>query len=141
MAPTGRHGWQAHQETTKEWWKSAFDRFHLFASQLVAQECRVGDEQAARDRFEVLDGLRLLPITSDAEQLADYLIQRHAVPRYEPEDALQIALAAIHRIQYLVTWNCRHIANAATRGAIERVCRDAGYEPPVICTPEELLEV
>jgi predicted nucleic acid-binding protein len=129
-----------HQQTTREWWESAFDRFDLFASQLVAQECAVGDEQAAKDRAGMLAKVRLLPTTSEAEQLAEYLMRRHAVPETEPEDALHIALAATHRIQYLVTWNCRHIANAATRLAIERVCRDAGYEPPVICTPEELSE-
>ncbi len=130
-----------HQETTRDWWESAFDRFELFASQLVAQECGIGDKKAARDRLEVLDKLRLLPITPEAEQLAAYLIQRHAVPETEPEDALHIALGAVYRVQYLVTWNCRHIANAATRLVIERVCREAGYEPPVICTPEELLEI
>lgn len=129
-----------HQQTTRDWWESALDRFDLFASQLVAQECSTGNEHAARDRMAALVKLKLLPVTSEAEQLAEYLVRRHAVPETEPEDALHIALAAAHRIQYLVTWNCRHIANAATRLVIERACRDAGYEPPVICTPEELLE-
>jgi predicted nucleic acid-binding protein len=68
------------------------------------------------------------------------LVAGHAVPESHPEDALHIALAAAHGIEYLVTWNCRHIANAAVRLIVERVCRDAGYEPPVICTPVELLE-
>lgn len=84
--------------------------------------------------------ITLLPTTVEAEQLAGVLIARHAVPESHPEDALHIALAAAHGIEYLVTWNCRHIANAAVRLTIERLCRDAGYEPPVICTPEELLE-
>ena len=61
-----------------------------------------------------------------------------AVPRKATEDALHLALAAVHGIQFLLTWNVKHIANAAMRQAIERVCRESGFEPPVICTPEEL---
>ena len=90
--------------------------------------------------MNALVNVTLLATTAQAEQLAQDLVRRHAVPETHPEDALHIALAAVHGIQYLLTWNCRHIANAAVRLVIERVCRDAGYEPPVICTPEELLE-
>jgi predicted nucleic acid-binding protein len=129
-----------HQDTTREWWHTAADLFDLVASQLVVQECSVGDQEAAQERLEALARMTLLPTTTEAEQLADALIAGHAVPESHPEDALHIALAATHGIEYLVTWNCRHIANAAVRLTIERVCRDAGYEPPVICTPEELLE-
>jgi len=90
--------------------------------------------------LEALAGLALLPTTAEAEQLAEELLRGRAVPESYPDDALHIALSAVNGVQYLVTWNCRHIANAATRSAIERICRDAGYEPPVICTPEELME-
>ncbi len=128
------------QHTTREWWKTAFDRFELFTSRLVLQECADGGQQAAQNRIEALAGLRLLPTTSEAELLAQDFIAGHAVPETEPEDALHIALAAAHGVQFLVTWNCRHIANAVVRPAIERICRSAGYEPPVICTPEELSE-
>jgi predicted nucleic acid-binding protein len=129
-----------HQYATREWWTTAFDRFDLFASQLVFQEASGGDPQAARGRVEALRRVKLLPTTSEAEILAQGLLLGHAVPETEPEDALHIALAATHGAQFLVTWNFRHIANAAVRPAIERVCRDAGYEPPIICTPEELSE-
>ena len=74
------------------------------------------------------------------DQFADALIAGHAVPHSYPEDALHIALAVVNGIQYLVTWNFRHLVNAAVRSTIERICRDAGYEPPIICTPEELLD-
>lgn len=129
-----------HQNTTREWWKTAADRFDLVASELVVQECSTGDEAAAQERLDALAEITLLSTTAEAEELADALIAGHAVPESHPEDALHIALAAAHGIQYLVTWNFRHIANAAVRLTIERICRDAGYEPPVICTPEELLE-
>jgi hypothetical protein len=73
-------------------------------------------------------------------RVAGELVLNYAVPESEPEDALHITLAAVHGVAYLVTWNLRHIANASVRVLIESVCRDAGFEPPVICTPEELME-
>lgn len=130
----------AHQEATRQWWETAPDRFEIVASRLVVQECSSGDEQAARERLQVLGQITLLPTTVQAERLAEALLAGNAVPKSHPEDALHIALAAAHGIEYLVTWNLRHIANAAVRVRIEHVCREAGYQPPVICTPEELLE-
>ena len=93
-----------------------------------------------KDRLDSIAGLPVLPVTPDAEALAEALIRGHAVPASQPNDAVHIALAAVHRVQYLVSWNFRHIVNAALRPAIERVCRDGGYDAPIICTPEELLE-
>ena len=129
-----------HQNTTRDWWQTAAHRFNLVASELVVRECSAGDEAAAEERLEALAEITLLRMTSDTEQLANALIAGHAIPESHPEDALHIALAVVNGIQYLVTWNFRHIANAAVRSTIERICRDAGYEPPVICTPEELLD-
>ena len=129
-----------HQNTTREWWRTAADRFHLVASQLVVQECAAGDQHASQDRMEELTNLPLVATTPEAEHLAESLIAGNAVPESQPEDALHIALAAAHGIEYLVTWNFRHIANAAVRLSIERICRSVGYEPPLICTPEELME-
>ena len=108
---------------------------------MVVQECAAGDEEAARQRMETVKRMQVLTTTPQAEALAADLIRGHAVPETEPEDALHIALSATHGIQFLVTWNCRHIANPANRTAIERICRLAGFEAPVICSPEELLEV
>lgn len=129
-----------HQKTTNDWWTNAAPQFSLFASQLVSQECSAGDPLAAQDRLKALVGIPLLSTTKEAEQLAAELIAKRAIPAIYPEDALHIALAAVHGIEYLLTWNFKHIANATTRASIERVCRDAGYEPPIICTPEELLQ-
>jgi predicted nucleic acid-binding protein len=129
-----------HQHTTREWWATAADRFQLVASQLVVQECTAGDADASKERRDALQDLQLLQTTPEAEALANALLADHAVPTSHPEDALHIALATVNGVEYLVTWNFRHIANAAVRSDIERVCRGAGYEPPVICTPEELLE-
>jgi DNA-binding transcriptional LysR family regulator len=130
-----------HQYTTRVWWSTAAQRFELFVSQLVVRECSDGDADAVRERLRSIRGISLIPITPAAEVLAGALIRGHAVPEDYPNDALHIALAACHRVQYLVSWNFRHIVNASIRPAIERACRDAGYDPPIICTPEELLEL
>ena len=90
--------------------------------------------------MELVAKMAVLDTTSEAEALAANLVRGHAVPKTEPEDSLHIALAAVHGIQFLTTWNCRHIANAAKRAGIEQICRLAGFDPPAICTPEELLE-
>jgi len=127
-----------HQQITREWFARQGNYFELFVSQLVVREAEGGDPVAARDRVAFLASWKRLALTEVATSLAQKLVDVGAVPKKAAEDALHISLAAIHGVDYLLTWNCKHIANAATRQAIERVCRDCGYEPPVICTPEEL---
>ena len=80
----------------------------------------------------------LLDLTQDATRLAADLIRSGGMPENAKIDALHIAVAAVHGMDYLVSWNCRHIANATMRGRIEAICRNGGFEPPVICTPLEL---
>ena len=111
------------------------------ASELVVYEAGTGDPDAATERLDVLDPLTLLETTEDALVLSRQLIDSGAVPREAPEDALHIAIAVTNGIEYLLTWNYRHIANATMRAQIEDLCRRAGYEPPIICTPEELMEI
>ena len=89
-------------------------------------------------RLNALVGLPLLPISVEAIELAELMLKQHALPAKAADDALHIAIAALHGIHYVLTWNCRHIANAHMRKSIERTCRTAGYEPPALCTPEEL---
>src|SRR5207244_691819 len=94
---------------------------------------------AAAQRLEMLRDLPLLEQTEDATSLAQVLLEQVPLPDRAAVDALHIAVAVVHGMDYLLTWNCTHIANAALRDRIETVCRERGYEPPVICTPEELL--
>lgn len=129
-----------HQQVTHDWWKSSQDRFEVLASELVVQEASIGDQDAAHDRLVVLNSLTLLEITETARDLARELVIAAAIPAKAAEDALHLAIAATNGVEYLATWNCRHLANATMRERIETVCREAGYQPPVICTPEELLE-
>ena|SRR5712691_941861 len=130
-----------HQQTTHEWWQTCRGRFDLVASQLVVQEVGAGDPQAAQERLNVLATLTLLEVTEEAMALAQELLATRAVPEKAAEDALHIAIAVTNGVEYLLTWNCKHLANATIRAKSEEVCRSAGYEPVIICTPEELLEV
>ena len=129
-----------YQQTTREWWRDAADRFELVASELVINEASAGDADAARDRLAALESVTLLDATEEAAELAQQLIESGAIPGKAAEDAGHIAIAVTNGIDYLVTWNCRHIANATMRSQIERICRIAGYEPTIICTPDELME-
>lgn len=131
---------RARQEITREWWRGAPDRFDLVASALVVTEAGEGDPVAARTRLEALESVTLLDATPDAENLANTLVGAGAVPRQAADDAAHIAIAVTNGVDFLVTWNFRHIANFAMRALIEQVCRRAGYEPPAICTPNELME-
>ena len=106
----------------------------------MIDEVSAGDPQAARERLDILADLPLLDTSDEVIDLADQLISRIPIPPRAAADALHIAIAAVHEIDFLLTWNCRHIANAEHRGTIESICREFGYAPPVICTPEELMK-
>lgn len=128
------------QQTTRDWWQRARDRFELVASELVVIEAVSGDDEAVRARREILASIRLLDATQEAAELARRLVDSGAVPRKASDDAAHIAIAVTNGAEYLITWNCRHIANATMRARIERICRQAGFEPTIICTPEQLME-
>lgn len=127
----------AHQQLTRRWWRRR-SSYRLFVSQVVRDEAAVGDQSARLRRLRALRGIPTLAITGEATQLAGELVRRGALPRKATVDAFHIGIAAAHQIEYLLTWNCKHIANATMRGTIEAICRSAGLTPPVICTPEEL---
>lgn len=127
-----------YQQLTRDWWARRHE-YELFASSLVHSECGAGDPEAAASRLAALTGIELLAQTAAVDALAGELLRGVPLPPQATSDALHIAIAAAHGMDYLVTWNCAHIANAALRPRIEAVCRRFGYEPPVICTPQELL--
>jgi predicted nucleic acid-binding protein len=123
-----------HQQTTREWWQEQRQGFQLVASQLVIQEASAGDRVAAQERLEVLKGIELLELREDALKLAQVLTEIGPLPKKAAEDALHIAIAVTNGVEYLLTWNYKHIANAVMRSSVERMCRAAGYEPTIICT-------
>ncbi|WP_437953677.1 type II toxin-antitoxin system VapC family toxin [Sorangium sp. So ce296] len=127
----------ARQQVTIGWWARR-DEFELFLSDPVLTEARRGDPAAAARRLGAAAGIAVLAGTEEAETLAAILIKRAAMPPKAIVDAAHVAIAAVHGLDFLLTWNCTHIANATMRPRIESVCRDSGFRPPVICTPDEL---
>lgn len=129
-----------HQQITREWWGTRREGYELCISQLVLGEAAGGDAQAAQERLAVLKSMTILETTTAALEVAKELIRAGALPAKAADDALHIAVAATHGIPFLLTWNCRHLANAAMRPLIEAVCFAKSLKAPIICTPEELLE-
>jgi predicted nucleic acid-binding protein len=126
---------------TRRWWKESRIHFEIFTSEAVLLEASRGDPTAAAERLEAIELLPLIPITDGARALADFLVKRNALPSKARVDALHLATAAANGLQFLLTWNCRHLANATLQTKIQGVCRDWGFEPPIICTPFELNKV
>lgn len=127
------------QKSTRDWWSSAKDKYDLYVSDMVILECSIGDTEAIRDRLAVMDALPVIGMTQEADDLATLLVTKRAVPATEREDAFHIALAVVNAMNYLVTWNFKHIANAAMFPKIYATCTEAGYSPTTICSPPELL--
>jgi hypothetical protein len=128
----------AHQQLSVAWWEQQRSHYGLFTSQVVLAEARAGDPEAAQRRVAVLEHLLLLDVTDAAITLAAALVSGQALPARAAQDALYVAVACVHGMEYLLTWNCAHLANARLRSRIEQICHEAGYVPPIICTPEEL---
>jgi predicted nucleic acid-binding protein len=130
----------AHQELTRQWWDTRASGFQLLVSELVREESAGGDTEASRKRLAAIDAIAVLRANDAAVALAGQLVAEGPIPSDSAADALHIAIAAVNGIDYLLTWNCKHLASAAHRQRIEALLEAAGYVCPVICTPEELME-
>jgi hypothetical protein len=129
------------QRATQEWWEKRRKSFDVFISRLVWKEAEQGDDEAAKRRLKILKPLRWLQVRRDTAELAQVLVRSGAMPEIAKDDALHIALAATHGMDFLLTWNFTHINNAATEEQIKAVCEGQGSHCPVICTPDQLGEV
>lgn len=129
----------ARQYSTREWWTAAAERFELVISDLVLQEAAGGDPAAARARLDAATSFERLDATAAAQELTEHLVGTGTFPERAAADAAHIGVAAANGIDYLVTWNFAHIANALAKRRIEIACRHAGFECPVICSPDELM--
>ena len=130
----------ANQQITHDWWHRRRESYDLYVSDFVIVECTAGDPTAAQERLAFLGGVAQLDVTDEVDILAEELLKQLPLPERAALDASHIAVATVHGVDYLLTWNCTHLANAALRHRIERVCRSLGYETPAICTPQELME-
>ena len=128
----------ARQQITHEWWNNQRADYDLYVSELVIEEARLGNAAEAQKRLKIITDLPVLNAGAETAELAQKLIVQKAIPQKAEADALHVAFAALNGIEYLLTWNFKHIANARMRLKIYDVCRAAGYEPSQICTPEEL---
>ncbi|AGX88287.1 type II toxin-antitoxin system VapC family toxin [Candidatus Symbiobacter mobilis] len=128
----------AHQQITLAWWETR-SQYDLVVSELVLRECGAGDPDAAKKRLTMLNDVPLILITEQALDIANSLIAKGIVPAKAAEDALHIAISTSNRIDYLLTWNCWHIANPEMQRGISAHLDDIGLSLPFICTPEELL--
>jgi predicted nucleic acid-binding protein len=128
----------AHYHVTREWWDRDRSRHELVISAVVTREAGAGDPTMAAKRLALAADMSLIAITPAVESLAASLLARDFVPRTVPDDALHIAVATLGEADYLLTWNLRHLAGAVSRRRIEQELRRLGYQPPTICTPEEL---
>jgi hypothetical protein len=129
----------AWRDITVQWWDTARRRYDLYTSEIVVAEAREGDAGAAERRIDALRGIPELVVDAEVESLAARLIAGGGFPPAAEFDALHVALAAVHTVDFLLTWNCRHINNADTKPTIRSICALAGYVCPEICTPQELL--
>ena len=138
--PTNDLALVGRQVATREWWAMAGKRFDLFISPIVLREAENGDPEAAKRRLAALNGITELPLGPEVLALAQKLVDAKAVPLQFREDALHIAFAAVARMDYLVSWNFKHITNAQMIPKIKKVCADNGYVCAEICTPQMLQE-
>jgi hypothetical protein len=128
-----------HQQISLDWWEHRRNDFEIVASQLVVKEAGQGNPEMARRRLELLAALPLLEVTEAAQELAIAIVQKGLLPKTAYPDALHIGTAAVHEVDYLLTWNCAHIANAEILPRVALICESFGLALPYICTPEELL--
>jgi hypothetical protein len=130
----------ANQKLTQLWWRKPRSRFDLYVSEMVILEVGKGDAEAAMTRLAVAEQIPSVTSTLECSLLAEHLMQASRLPQAAARDAFHIAIAAIHRMDFLLTWNCRHIANAVLMPEFSAIMSSWGYVSPVICTPSQLLQ-
>ncbi|MEH1847648.1 MAG: type II toxin-antitoxin system VapC family toxin [Nostoc sp.] len=129
----------ANLEATREWWDTRRDQFMLYISQVVLDEVARGDTEIATKRLEIVRDFPLLEVSEAVQNLAAQFIAKSSLPPKAADDALHIAAATVYGLDYLLTWNCKHIANAQIQKKLAQISLDAGYELPTLCTPYELM--
>ena len=129
----------AHQEVTDEWWNDHRNEYDLYISDLVLDEAGEGEGAFAALRHAALAGIPSLDVTEEVDELATRLLAGGLIPAKAAQDAFHVAVSAVHGMDFLLTWNCTHINNVTIIRRMERICAEAGFACPVICSPDELL--
>ncbi len=128
-----------HQQATEDWWTNRRSDFDCFVSQVVIDEASAGDPAEIQKRLTIIGTLPTLEVTADAEALTQAIMAAGILPPQAFPDAAHVAVSAVHAVDYLLTWNCKHLANAQIARRIAVVCEKLGHRMPIICTPEELM--
>jgi hypothetical protein len=128
----------AHQQLTRQWWQDQRSAYHCLVSDEVLKEAARGDAEHARLRRETLQNLPTLPITTEVENLADAILQSGSLPIAARSDAIHVAVATLAGVDFLLTWNCRHLANPHLQKHLRALMATRGLTLPEICTPIEL---
>jgi hypothetical protein len=126
------------QAISRGWFERQRHKYDCVVSAAVEDECRRGDPEQAARRMAILAGLSTLAVNSEIMELASLLLIPGGLPAGARLDAIHLAAATVHKCDFLLTWNIRHIANASIRKVTERILKSHGYEPALVCTPEEL---
>jgi len=129
----------ANQEVTRKWWNTRRSQFTLYVSQVVLDEATQGDPEMAAKRLEVLQSLFVLELTENVQDLGLQFLTKSSMPAKAADDAIHIAAATVHGMDYVLTWNCKHIANAQIQKKLAEISTNFGYKLPTICTPYELM--
>ena len=129
------------QRTTQVWWANRRSRFECLVSQVVIDEASLGDPDGVRKRLAIIAGLPALEVTEDATSVTAVIMSAGVLPPHAFPDAAHIAVAAVHAIDYPLTWNCKHLANARIARGIALVCEKLSCKMPIICTPDGLMGV
>ena len=126
------------QEVTRQWWEMRREKYELFVSELVFDEALKGDIDAAERRIAAIEGIPSLEIDNEVIRITERIIEAGVIPEKSASDAAHIAVASRHGVDYLMTWNCTHIANAEIIGKMSFLVAETGHYLPIICTPDEL---
>jgi len=131
----------AHQQITQEWWTNVRPKLNCFISPFVIQESQRGDNYLAKRRITLLSGISVLEINREIEKITDIYFRKLKIPDKAQLDAAHLAVACYHKMDYLLSWNCKHIVNAKIRKELELLNKGLKIFTPIICTPEELMEI
>ncbi len=129
-----------HQKITYDWWYKAKKHFDCYISVFVVNEIKRGDINASKKRLQVIENIEMLELLPEVELLAEYYFNNLFIPQKAKLDAYHLAVACIHNIDFLLSWNCKHIANSNINRLIQNLNNKIGMKTPFFCTPEQLME-
>jgi len=129
----------ANIKITQDWWDEYSSSLVLYTSEIVEDEASKGDTAIAERRLNILESLIFLDLTEEAIELAQEFLQQSNLPPKASNDALHMALATVYGLDYLLTWNCKHMANAQIQRKLSQISVELGYKLPFVCTPYEFM--